>query len=225
MYFGLRTDTIVEQMFAPNWKERIFADSSTQKLVLRTNQEKRTKGRGLKYPDAYEQPRIVIQRMRGTIGAFLYLKETKVNGFFIAQVNRIGAQLELLEAALAKQPREVVRRDPPDAQGVKLSRYVVFHPWQPQKLRDRWIKYMDEVYRVANTKGQEFMTNTLRQLDQEYNDGKLIEQTAIDKEKDKKEKENLEKEKKLREDMKDYIAIVKTQWAQANSWPKPRWGP
>jgi hypothetical protein len=63
---------------------------------------------------------------------------------------------------------------------------VAFHPWQLQKLRDRWTKYMEEVYQVANTKGQEFVPNTLQLLDQEHNSGKLIKQAAIDKEKDKK---------------------------------------
>jgi hypothetical protein len=45
---------------------------------------------------------------------------------------------------------------------------------------------MEEVYQVANTNGQESVPNTLQLLDQEHNNGKLIKQAAIDKEKDKK---------------------------------------
>jgi hypothetical protein len=89
----------------------IYKDATMDTLIQRTNKEK--KAGKVKYPDPYEQPRVAIQRLRSTVGAFLYLKEDKVNEIFIAQVDRIGAQLEALEPRIRGKRRQAEGRVAP----------------------------------------------------------------------------------------------------------------
>jgi hypothetical protein len=152
------------------------------------------------------------------------MKETKVNKIFIDQVNRIGAQLENIENALAKTPRTVERDSAtPDKTGQYKKRTVKFHGWEPQKLKEKWFAYMDDVYARANQKGEDFMKKNLARLKAEYNDKKLIKQADINKEKNKERQNELKLEKRLRDDMKEYIPKLEAQWDRAKDWPKPKW--
>ncbi|KAH4055823.1 hypothetical protein HBI26_186480 [Parastagonospora nodorum] len=183
----------------------IFDAKKVQTLIQRTNTDKFTR-RGPKfrqrvYPDPFEQPRVVIHRLRSAVGTLLYMQEPEINKIFIAQVDRIGAQLENLENALQKDPRKVNKKNS-RTNDVSQDHVVTFDPWQPQKLKEKWFKYMDEAYKNANSGVQEFVDDTVAKLRVEFDDARLIKQADIDKEKDKTKKEELAKEKKLREDIK-----------------------
>jgi hypothetical protein len=193
----------------------IYKDATMDTLIQRTNKEK--KAGKVKYPDPYEQPRVAIQRLRSTVGAFLYLKEDKVNEIFIAQVDRIGAQLEALEQALAKNPRKT------KAGRGKGSTEVTFDAWKPMDLRSKWFKYMDSVYESANDKGVKFMEDNIKRLKAEYNDAKKITQADVDKENNPDEKKKKAAEKTLRDDMSGYITKLEAAWLKAKDWPKPKW--
>ena len=195
-------------------------------MIKRKSTKKRSKGakKGqLAFGEPHEQPRTAIQRLRAVVGAYLYVKEKKVNDIFVAQVDRIGAQLEHIENALAKSPRTVKRDDgKPDAQGIIRERLVTFK-YVPLKLKPKWFAYMDNVYENANKKAQGFMEDNLKKLNDEYNDGRLIKQADVDKEKNKDKQNELKLEKQLRDDMKDYISKLEAQWAKTKDWSKPKW--
>ncbi|KAH5090123.1 hypothetical protein HBI38_042970 [Parastagonospora nodorum] len=204
----------------------IFDAKKVQTLIQRTNTDKFTR-RGPKfrqrvYPDPFEQPRVVIHRLRSAVGTLLYMQEPEINKIFIAQVDRIGAQLENLENALQKNPRKVNKKNS-RTNDVSQDHVVTFDPWQPQKLKEKWFKYMDEAYKNANSGVQEFVDDTVAKLRVEFDDARLIKQADIDKEKDKTKKEELAKEKKLRVDMKKYTPKFEEQWIRANGWSKPKW--
>ncbi|KAF2686380.1 hypothetical protein K458DRAFT_387388 [Lentithecium fluviatile CBS 122367] len=182
--------------------------------------QKRINSEAKKAPLA--QPRIAIQRLRIVVGAFLYMKEKKVNDNLVDQVDRIGAQLEILENALAKKPRTVEREEAePDQNGVYWKRIVTFKNWTPLKLKEMWFAYMDGIYKNANVKTTAFMDANLAKLKTEYSDQKLIKQEQVEKEKDNKKKEELASEKKLRDDMKGYIAKLEEHCDKSKNWPKP----
>ncbi|KAF1995484.1 hypothetical protein P154DRAFT_526287, partial [Amniculicola lignicola CBS 123094] len=82
---------------------------------------------------------------------------------------------------------------------------------------------MDEVYGRAHEKAIKFMDINIKRFKDEYPEGKLIKQSDVDKEKDKKKKDEMIEEKKVREDMKESIPKVETEWNKANTWPKPKW--
>ena len=177
-----------------------------------------------KFGKPHEQPRVAVQRLRAVIGVYLYMKETKINDIFSAQVDRIGIQLENIENSLMKSPRTMEKdASEPDDQNMYRTRIVTFAKWVPQDLKGKWFDYMDNVYENANKKGQAFMKDNLGRLNDEYNDSKMITQSEVDKEKDKDKQEKLKLDKQLREDMKGYIGQLEAQWAKANAWPKPKW--
>jgi hypothetical protein len=148
----------------------------------------------------------------------MYLKEDKINKYFIAQVDRIGAQWEALERALAKTPRKVDRKnDKGDTVPVEYSK------WKYLDLRKKWFAYMDEVYERANKKGQKFMKVNIDRLKEEYTDAKKIDQKDVDKEKDKKKQEDKAAWKALRDDMPAYITKLEAAWKKADTWNKPKW--
>ncbi|KAH7385735.1 hypothetical protein BKA66DRAFT_461898 [Pyrenochaeta sp. MPI-SDFR-AT-0127] len=213
-------------MFAPDAQAQIYSSTDMDDMIKRKSTKKERKGskKGkLKHGDFHEQPRVAIQRMRSVVGTFLYMKEKRVNDIFIAQVDRIGYQLENIENALAKNPRTVERKySEPDENG-NYKRVVTFRNWEPQKLKEKWFEYMDKVYEKANKKGQDFMRENLKRLNDEYNNGKLIKQADVDKERDKDKQNELKVEKQLRDDMKDYISKLEAKWAAAKDWPKPKW--
>lgn len=196
-------------------------------IIKRTSTKKRRSGRKkgqLAFGEPHEQPRTALQRLRAVVGVYLYMKEKKVNDIFIDQVNRIGAQLEHIENALAKSPRTVERETAePDENNVYQKRTVTFNKWTPLKLKEKWFAYMDSVYENANKKGQDFMKDNIKRLKDEYNDGKTIKQADIDKEKNKDKQNELKLEKKVREDMKEYIPKLEAQWTKAKDWAKPKW--
>jgi hypothetical protein len=159
--------------------------------------------------------------MRSVVGAYMYMKEKTVDDIFVAQVNRMGAQLEIIENALAKAPRIMHRGGRNDAN--KAERDVPFHKWTPLKLKEKWFVYQDDVYHRANKKGLAFMKDNLERLKKEYPDSKKIKQADVDKETTKAAKEAKAAEKKLREDMPDYITKLEAAWTKAKDWPKPKW--
>ncbi|KAF2463814.1 uncharacterized protein BDR25DRAFT_362485 [Lindgomyces ingoldianus] len=214
-------------MFSIKPDQQIYDRNDMDDLIKRKSTKKRSKGakKGqLTFGEPHEQPRTAIQRMRAVVGAYLYMKEKKVDEIFVAQVDRIGAQLEYIENALAKNPKTVEREGEMDGQGQIETRIVTFDKWVPQKLKEKWFAYMDNVYANANKKGQDFMKDNLKRLNDEYNDKKLIKQADVDREKNKERQNELKLEKKLREDMKDYIPKLEAQWAKAKNWPKPKRG-
>jgi hypothetical protein len=157
------------------------------------------------------------------VGTYLYLKEKRVDDIFIAQVDRIGAQLEHIKNALVEHPIIVQKQSAePNDQDIYEERDVTLR-WGPQMLRERWFTYMDGVYERASDKAQKFMTDNLKRLNDEYNDGIMVDQKDIDKEKDKTKQEEMKKEKLLREDMKKNIPLLEAAWKDHKDWPKPRW--
>jgi hypothetical protein len=167
------------------------------------NAQGKKKGQ-LRFGEPTEQPRVAIQRLRAVLGAYLYMKEKNIDDIFVAQVDRIGAQLEHIENALTVNPRKMVKK----AGG---KRTVILNKWVPQKLKEKRFVYMDDVYEFADKKAQDFMKDNLARLKTEYNDGKLIQDADIKKEKDKDKQNELKLEKKLREDMKDYIPKLEAE--------------
>lgn len=215
------------KMFSINPDQQIYDSDDMDQMIKRKSTKKRQKGtkKGkLTFGEAHEQPRAAIQRMRAIVGAYLYMKEDKVNRIFVAQVDRIGAQLENIENALTKSPRTVKRNDGiPDTNGIIQSRLVVYNKWEHLKLKEKWFSYMDNVYENANKKGQAFMSVNLKRLQNEYNDNKKIQQSDIDKEKNKERQTELKLEKQLRDNMSDYIPKLEAQWTKAKDWGKPKW--
>jgi len=207
-------------MFSKDPKEVIYNDKDMDEMIKRANASKE-KGE-LRLGPPLEQPRKAVQRMRAVIGAFLYMKEDKINKIFIDQVDRIGAQLEHLENALAENPRKV-KRTTKKEDGKVEDRIVTFDKWEPQNLKEKWFKYMDDVTDIAIKKGQDFMKTNIARLKEEYNDKKMIDQKEIDKEKNKKKQDEKKEEKKLREDMKKYIDNLEKAWAKAKNWERPKW--
>lgn len=57
----------------------------------------------------------------------------------------------------------------------------------------------------------------------EYNDGKILKQADVDKEKDPKKKAELTKEKDLREAMKPNIDLLEKEWSKRKDWPRSKW--
>lgn len=207
--------------------DQIYVDRVMKELIERKNTDKEKKGKNKgkpAYGEPHEQPRVAIQRMRAVVGAYLYLKEEKVDKIFVAQVDRIGAQLEHLENALAKTPRTVMRKEKePNAQGIVEDRPVTYNKWESQKLKEKWFAYMDGVYKNADKKAQEFMKVNLERLNNEYDNKKMIDQKDVDKEKSKDKQTEMKNEKKLRENMKDYIPKLEAAWKNAKNWSKPKW--
>lgn len=203
-------------------KDQIYSDDDMDKLIKRNNDREHDKKSGLKgpkYGSPYEQPRIAIQRMRSLVGGYIYMNDKRVNTIFVNQVNRIGQKLENLEQALPKNPRKVTR----GRKGGPDHRVVTYDPWKYLDLEKKWYKYMDDIYDRANKKGQEFMNTNLKRLKEEYNDGKMLKQSEIDKEKDPKRRADLKAEKELREAMKVYIDKLDKEWSKWKNWPKPEW--
>jgi len=149
----------------------------------------------------------------------MYMKDKTVDDIFVAQVDRIGKQLELLENALAKNPRIVTKKTN------RVPRTVQFHNWVPQGLKEKWFVYMDVVYNRANKKGLDFMEDNLKRLNKEYpdKDKDKISQTEVDNEKDGKVKSGKAAERKLRQEMPGYIRNLEAAWSKAKDWPKPKW--
>jgi len=204
-------------MFSVKADQQIFDQIDMSNMIKRQH-------KNAKYGKPHEQPRAAIQRMRLVVGTYLYMRETEVNKIFVDQVNRIGNQLENLENALARNPKTVTRKgSTPNAQGVIEDRVVVFKNWPILQLKEKWFKYMNQVYTNANNKGKEFMKENLKQLKAEYNDAKLIKQEDVDKQGDHKKQEEMKLEKQLREDMKKYIAKLEAEWNKANHWSQPGW--
>jgi hypothetical protein len=107
---------------------------------------------------------------------FTYIRRIKVDDIFIAQVDRIGDQLEKLENAVKENPRTLKKKaDQPDANLVYQERTVLFNKYEPLDLKKEWFTYMDGVYERANDKAQKFMTEYLDLLDKEYDDTKMVE--------------------------------------------------
>lgn len=215
-------------MFSTKQGTKLYDDGDMEAIIKRKSTALKKKGsrKGkLAFGEPLDQPRAAIQRMRSVVGAYLYLKEKKVNKIFVDQVNRIGAQLENLENQLAKTPKFVKRKyDDPDGGVVKIEKTVYFHPWKHQKLREKWFEYMDQVYETANQRGQDFMEENLARLEDEYNDSKLKEvQDAFKREKKKKEKDELSLEVQLRQEMKKNIEKLSSHWSKAKNWPRPQW--
>lgn len=199
----------------------LYGDKDMEKLITRNNFKKweaKTGKKGIKYGEPHEQPRVVIQRMRSVVGAYLYMTDKRVNTIFVNQVNRIGEQLERLEQALPKHPRVVKKggRGQPE-------RIVTYSPWKYLNLQKKWYVHMDEVYNRADKKAQTFMETNLKRLKDEYSDGKMLKQSDVDKEKDKDKQKTLRLEKELREAMKPYIEKLEKEWTKTKNWPKPQW--
>lgn len=113
-------------------------------IIRRESTDKRTKG--TKKGQPHEQPRVAIQRMRDVVGVYLYMKEKNVSQIFIDQVDRIDAQIENIENALEKSPRTAVRKsNEPKPDGKFEKRTVTFNKWVPQKLKEKWLAYMDDL--------------------------------------------------------------------------------
>jgi hypothetical protein len=89
---------------------KVIYDDETMKEIIERRSKKKRKNGQLSYGTTYNQPRTAVQRLRAVVGAYIYLKEKNVNNIFIAQVDRIGAQLEHLENALATQPRTMEKK-------------------------------------------------------------------------------------------------------------------
>jgi hypothetical protein len=217
-HIGFPAHLPATQMFSD---EVIYNDKDMDEGIKRTSTRKRKSK--LVMGEWNKQPRTVLQRMRAVVGAYLYLKEPKVNDIFIKQVDRIGQQLENLENALAKQPRIAERKvkDPKPNEDNKKS--VPFHVWKPQKLKEKWFAYVDDVYKKADKKAQDFMKTNIERMEKEYTDAKMIKQDKIDKEKKDDEKKKLILEKDLREEMKKAIPKLKAEWTKSKDWPKPSW--
>ncbi|KAH7079796.1 hypothetical protein FB567DRAFT_129220 [Paraphoma chrysanthemicola] len=196
-------------MFSKDPKTAIFNDKTMDALIKRTHVEKK------KRTQPHDQPRVALQRMRAVVGAYLYFTDDRVNKIFVDQVDRIGNRLELLEAALSKNPRAAQRENP--------QRIVMYNSWKPLKLKEKWYTYMDDVYETANNKGTKFMKDNIKRLRDEYTDAKRISQAQVDKENDKDKQKVLANEKKLRDDMPDYISKLEAAWSLAQNWPKPKW--
>ncbi|KAI8937308.1 hypothetical protein NX059_006515 [Plenodomus lindquistii] len=199
---------------------QIWDDRETAKMILRTSKRKQApvkeqRGSTPLVNEPLEQPKAAVQRLRNVIGAYLYLKEPRVNNIFVAQVDRIGAQLQNIENTLKVRPRSMPKLDP--------TRIVNWSPWKPLGLKEKWFVYMNERYDTAHSKSQKFMKDNIERLNAEYNDAKLIKQADIDKVDDKKKKQALQDEKKLREDMKDIIKKLEDEWAKTKDWPRPKW--
>lgn len=215
-------------MFSTNPVTKLYADGDMEAMIKRQSTKKRNSGsrRGqLTFGEPLDQPIAAIQRMRTVVGAYLYLKEQKVNQIFINQVNRIGTQLENIEKQLAKTPRTALRKyDDPKGGNVKIERKVTFDAWKHQKLKEKWFAYMDQVYKDANQRGQDFMKENLQRLRDEYSDKNLKRaRNAVKEEKNKKRKDELSLEVQLREKMKKHIPKLRTQWTDAKKWTKPKW--
>lgn len=197
---------------------KIYNDKDMDQMIKRTSKKKHEKKKnkeGLKFGEPHEQPRVAIQRMRSIVGAYIYLKEKRVNTIFVNQVNRIGQQLENIERALPNNPRIVEKTRP--------ERTVTYAAWKYLNLRKKWFEHMNEVYERANNKAQDFMNINMKRLKEEYNDGKMLKQSDIDKEKDKDKREAMGLEKDLREAMKVYIDKLEKEWSKVKDWPKPKW--
>ena len=202
--------------------DQLYSDDDMGALVKRTDERPHDKASGLegpKYGDPVEQPRVAIQRMRSVVGGFIYLNEKTVNTIFVNQVNRIDKQIENLERILPNYPRKMSKTDPT----TRDKRAVTFDPWKHQSLEKKWYEYMDGVYNRANGKGVEFMNKNIKRLKDEYNDGKMLKQADVDKEKDPKKKAELTKEKDLREAMKSNIDLLEKERSKRKDWLRPKW--
>jgi hypothetical protein len=211
-------------MFSVNPKGAIYSDTDMGQLIKgtskKTERDKETKKMVPKWPIVHNQPRVAIQRMRSVVGTFLYLKEKKVNEIFIKQVDRIGAQLEIMEHALSKTPRTMKKGGRGTGEDVRI---VTFTAWTPLDLKKKWFEYMDVVYKQANEKGLEFMEKNTKRLKEEFTDAKKIKQKDVDDEKTQDAKDKKANEKKLRDDMPGYIKSMEEAWKKAKDWPKPKW--
>jgi hypothetical protein len=192
-------------------------DDETMKETIERRSKKLNKAKQPYFGEPHEQPRAALQRLRAVVGAFIYLKEKKVDDIFVAQVDRIGAQLEHLETALSTQPREMDKGKGADKHTVK------FALWQPQKLKEKWFAYMDDVYTKADKKAQDFMTDNIKRLNDEYDKKKMIDQKDIDKEKNDEKRNEMKLEKDLRKAMEDNIPKLEAEWKKVKDWTKPKW--
>jgi DNA-binding transcriptional regulator GbsR (MarR family) len=91
------------------------------------------------------------------------------------------------------------------------------------KLRRKWFAYMKDVYETSKSNGSDLMRDNIKRLKEEYADAKKITQAQVDKEKDNYSQAKIIAEKKLREDMLDYISRLEASCAKAKDWPKPKW--
>jgi hypothetical protein len=195
----------------------INTDKDMEALIKR-------EARKSKWPKVLDQPKVAIQRMRYVVGAYLYMKDEKVDKIFVAQVDRIGAQLENIENALAETPITIKKQDEmPNEQGILEVKEVILNKWERLNLKKEWFTYMDGVYIRANNKAQDYMTENFRRLDAEYKDKKIIDEKEIDKEKDKDKQKIMREERALRVNMKEYIKKLKEEWEKTKNWPKPNW--
>ncbi|KAH7131858.1 hypothetical protein B0J11DRAFT_503048 [Dendryphion nanum] len=156
------------KIFQINPNNKIYLDDGMKTLIMRTNNEKKqNRSKGAKFPNPFEQPRVAIQRIRAVVGFYLYMNEKKIDDILVAQVDRIGAQLENIEKALSNNPR-IVKRNRKNPTTNEDEEYTVnFDKWQNLKLKEKWFEFMDRTYTNANKRGREFMKTNIKNLKEE----------------------------------------------------------
>ncbi|CAN9377082.1 unnamed protein product [Alternaria sp. RS040] len=175
-------------------------------LIEGRTKEKRFKNLSL---DPADQTRIAIQRLRETIGALRYMQDEKVAKIFADQKNRMGAIIGHIDRELHKTPP--VYKD--DVEG---------HPWQEQKLEEKWNAYMDNVFSVAKQRATDYMKLNIGVLKDEWNSDKKKDEFKADSNDDQATKDKKKGLKKTQEQTLALIKKLSDEWDKVKDWPKPK---
>ncbi|RII10006.1 hypothetical protein CUC08_Gglean005996 [Alternaria sp. MG1] len=172
--------------------------------------EGRTKEKDLKNLNLSpgDQTRVAIQRLRETIGALKYMQDKKISKIFVDQKNRMGAMIGHIDRELHKTPR-VYKGD------------VEGHPWQEQKLEEKWNAYMDNVFSVAKQRATDYMKLNIGVLKDEWNSDKKKNEFKADSNDDQAKKDKKKGLKKTQEETLALIKKLSDEWDKVNDWQKP----
>lgn len=190
-------------------------------------------GRPYKPKGAWDQKleqKEALLRLRQVVGAFLYLREKRINDILVAQVDRIGKQLERIENELVKNPRKEIRKGPIDpATQTAPDVEVTFAAWKKMDLKAAWFGYMDDIYKNRKAVALAEMKKLIGYFKDAFPDSNINKLKAdIDKE-EKSKKPNQSSLKTMKEDlsyqqqMQKSIDKLDKEWTKAQAWPKPGW--
>jgi hypothetical protein len=101
-----------------------------------------------------------LLKLKALLGARKYMREKKISTILKNQKEEIGKMLDAIDTELPKHPRTPTR-------GAKT-----FAPWEKQDLGKYWTEYMNERFKIAETRTQNDMNTYLKLLDDTWCNGR-----------------------------------------------------
>ena len=139
------------------------------------------------------------------------MQDKKTSKIFVDQKNRMGAMIGHIDRELHKTPR-VYKGDKGDVEG---------HPWQEQKLEEKWNAYMDNVFSVAKQRAIDYMKLNIGVLKDEWNSDKKKNEFKADSNDDQAKKDKKKGLKKTQEETLALIKKLSDEWDKVKDWQKP----